>query len=117
MVSIDTFLLVGTMSARLLGAERSCPDRTFLPHLRSIFVKAYGAAQRRAGREFMRIHGIDGNGTCSTVRADEASDGNGQTLRRWSSTSPPSSQRARQCRRAHRRTTTGRLEGFNLRDS
>ena len=53
MVSIDTFLSVGTTSARLLGAERSCPDRNFLPHLRSIVVKAYGAAQRRAGREFV----------------------------------------------------------------
>jgi hypothetical protein len=54
MVSIDTFLSVGTMSARLLGPERSCPDRAFLAHLRSIVVKAYGAAQRRAGREFVR---------------------------------------------------------------
>src|SRR5580658_940082 len=111
MVSIDTFLSVGTMSARLLDPERSCPDRPFLPHLRSIAVKAYGAAQRRAGREFVRIHGIDGNGSGSTVRvrADEASGGNGQTLRRWSSTSPPSPQRARERRRAHRRTTTSRL--------
>jgi hypothetical protein len=54
MVSIDTFLSVGTTGARLLGRERSCPDPTFLPHLRSIVVKAYGAAQRRAGREFVR---------------------------------------------------------------
>ena len=48
MVAIDTFLSVGTMSARSLGPERSCPDRTFLPHLQSIVIKAYGAAQRRA---------------------------------------------------------------------
>src|SRR5271155_2624765 len=39
MVSIDTFLSVGTASARLLGPERSCPDRTFLPHLRSSVCK------------------------------------------------------------------------------
>jgi hypothetical protein len=38
MVAIGTFLSVGTTSARLPGPERSCPDRTFLPHLRSIVV-------------------------------------------------------------------------------
>ena len=43
MVAIGTFLSVGATRARLPGPERSCPDRTFLPHLRSIVVKAYGA--------------------------------------------------------------------------
>src|ERR1700679_4392692 len=55
--------------------------------------------------------GIDGNGSGSTVRADEASGGNGQTLRRWPSTSPPPPQGARECRRAHRRTTRVDSEG------
>jgi hypothetical protein len=40
MVSIDTFLSVGRTGGRLLGPQRSCPDHAFLPHLRSIVVKA-----------------------------------------------------------------------------
>ena len=35
-------------------------------------------------------------------------------LRRWQSTSPPPPQGARECRRAHRRTTTGRLGRLKL---
>ena len=118
MVSIDTFLSVGTTSARLLGPERSCPDRTFLPHLRSIVVKVYGARTTpRRPRIRAQSTALMENRSGSTVRADKASRGHGQTLRRWPSTSPPPPQGARECRRAHRRTTTGRLGRFNRRDS
>jgi hypothetical protein len=68
MVSIDTFLSVGTTGGRLLGPERSRSDHAFLPDLRSIVVKAFVEPDDAILAENSRaLCGIDGNGSGSPV--------------------------------------------------